>query len=113
MHQEVEGVAALAAAEALEGAALCVDGEGGRLLLVEGAQALVVAACLLEADVAADQVHQVDAIADQLNGLVGDPAQPRVPPGPVSCLPYQPDSSNQSDSSNRRTLANAPSASAS
>jgi hypothetical protein len=80
-HQEGEGVAAGVTAEAVEDLAVGVDVEGGGLLFVERTQTLVIAACGLEGDVAADELNEIDAIANRLDRLVGNSAhcqRPRV-----------------------------------
>ena len=74
-HQEAEGVAALAAAEALERLTLRRDYERGCLFFVEGAEAFVVATCGLEAYESTDEVDDVDAITNLLDDLVRDPSQ--------------------------------------
>jgi hypothetical protein len=60
-HQEADGVAVHAAAEAVIGLAGGADDEARGLLAVEGAQPLVVDAGLLELDVVAHDVDDVDA----------------------------------------------------
>ena len=60
LHDEVDGVAVRAATEAMEGAAPLVDGEGGRLLLVEGAQALHHRARARQAHAPAHRLGQAD-----------------------------------------------------
>ena len=67
--EELEGVAPGVAAEAVEDAELRVDGEGRRLLLVEGAEALPALAGPLEGDVGADEVHEVHPRPDLLDDL--------------------------------------------
>jgi hypothetical protein len=79
LHQERDGVAALLAAEAVEAAAIRADVEGRGLFVVEGTEAFVVGTRLLQRDEASDQADDVDAIADLLDGLFGDPAQPILP----------------------------------
>ena len=58
-HEEAEGVAAHAAAEAVEDALLGIDHEGGRLLAVEGTEALPVLSGLLQIHEAADDFDDV------------------------------------------------------
>ena len=60
LHDEVDGVAVRAATEAMEGAAPLVDGEGGRLLLVEGAQPLHHRARARQAHAPAHRLGQAD-----------------------------------------------------
>jgi hypothetical protein len=55
------------------------DDEGGGLLVVEGAEAFVGAPGGLEAHESPDEVDDVDAVADLLDGLVGNPPQPLSP----------------------------------
>ena len=71
LHDEGKGVAALAAAEAVEALRLGEDDEGGRLLLVEGAARLVAAPGPLQRRMAVDQLDDVDALADPLDLGVG------------------------------------------
>ena len=66
-----EDVPALGAAEAVVGAAVGVDVEGGRLLLVEGAQALEAAPGLLQRHRAGDEIDDVDALLDLVDRGVG------------------------------------------
>jgi hypothetical protein len=64
LHDEVDGAAALLAAEAVEEAALGVDVEARRLLLVEGAEAGERAAATRELDRLADEGDEVGALLD-------------------------------------------------
>ncbi len=64
MHQEREDVAALVAPEAVVALAIGIDVERGGLLVVERAEADVVAARLLQRQVATDDLDNVDAVAD-------------------------------------------------
>ena len=64
LHDEAEDVAAQPAAEALPGLASGGDDERGRLLPVEGAEALVAGPGLLERHLLADEVDDVDAALD-------------------------------------------------
>ena len=61
VHDEIDDVAALFAAEAVVDLLVRRDGEGGRFFIVEGAQAEEVAAVAGEGDVAGDHVHDVAA----------------------------------------------------
>src|SRR5207253_10427519 len=70
---EGDRVAALAAAEALEGAASLRDGEARRALLVEWAQPLVRAARLAELDDLLDEGQDLHRRLDALDRLVLDP----------------------------------------
>ena len=72
LHHERESVTALLAAEAVVAAAVGVHVEGGSLLAVEGTQALVTSAGALERDATPDELHEIHAIADSLDDLVGD-----------------------------------------
>ena len=98
LHQETDGIAADLTAEAVERLAFGIDVEGGRLLVVEGAEAYVVPTGLLELYVAPDEVDDVDAAADLADRGFGDSSQPvdSAPPEfawfllPVSLLPTGP-----------------------
>jgi hypothetical protein len=61
LHQEADGVAMRAAAEAVIELLGRVDAEARRFFAVEGAQPHVVGAAALELDVAADDLDDVDA----------------------------------------------------
>jgi len=74
LHQERERVPTTVAAEAVEDLPLRMDVEGGRLLVVEGAEALEAATGLAERDVTADEIDDVDAGSDRFDRLLGDPA---------------------------------------
>ena len=74
---EGEEVAALLAAEAVPGLHLLVQGEAGRLLLVEGTEARELAPALGQADVLGDDVDEVDARLDLVDGVVGPPRRHR------------------------------------
>ena len=91
-HEEAEGVAAHAAAEAVEDAALRIDGEGGGLLGVEGAEALPVLAGALEVHGLADELDHVhpgpDLVEDLGREAAGHqdcPNTATVAPAPPSC----------------------------
>src|SRR5437660_286494 len=68
-HEEPEGIAAGVTAEAMEDAALGIDGEGRGLLGMEGAEPLPVLAGTLEVHELADQLHDVQARADFVEEL--------------------------------------------
>src|SRR5439155_13860615 len=68
-HEEPEGIAAGVTAEAMEDAALGIDGEGRGLLGMEGAEPLPVLAGALEVHELADQLHDVQARADFVEEL--------------------------------------------
>ena len=75
LHDEGDDVAADLAAEAVEGAHARADREGRRLLVVEGAEALEVAAAgRPERDHLADHVGDVGPLLDEHDVLVPDPA---------------------------------------
>src|SRR5207249_7481211 len=78
LHHEIEDVASLAAPEALPRLAAGGDHERGRLLRVERAQPLVGLACLLEGNLFADQLDDVELRLD-----LGSDAD-RQPPSPSS-----------------------------
>src|SRR5207245_2444462 len=67
---EGEMIAPFPAAVAVVELFLRTDIEGWGLLLVEGAQSLEVAARLLQPQVLRDQVHQVQAVLDLLDGVL-------------------------------------------
>src|SRR4029077_18581422 len=71
-------VAALAAPEALEGAASRRDGEAGRALLVERTEALVRAAGLAQTDDVLDDREDLHRRLDALDRLVLDPGHALV-----------------------------------
>jgi hypothetical protein len=74
LHHERDGVAALLAAEAVEETLAGADLEGRRLLVVEGAQALEVAAArVLELQVFRDDGIDRDRVPDCLHVFVSDP----------------------------------------
>src|SRR5207237_2408314 len=73
-HQEANGVAVRAAAEAVIELLRGAHAERGRLLVMEWAQAAVVGAALLELDVAGDHVHDVHPIEQVLLERIGDHA---------------------------------------
>ena len=77
LHHEGEDGAALAAAEAVEEAALVADRERRRLLAVERAEADVVAPLPLQIDVGGDDLDDADPVPDGLERLVRDPARHR------------------------------------
>src|SRR6266404_5730737 len=81
-HQEAEGVAARAAAEAVVDVALRVDRERRGLLGVEGAEPLPVLARALELHHLADDLEDVDAGADLVEVLLGESARHGVRPQP-------------------------------
>ena len=73
---EGDRVPRLAAAEALEEAAVLVDVEARRLLLMEGAEPRPVSTALLECgDALEDEGGDVGAVADEGDGLGGDPGE--------------------------------------
>src|SRR5262249_22496371 len=91
-HQEAEGGAAHAAAEAVEDASLRIDREGGGLFGVEGAEALPVFPGALEVDGLTDQLGHVHPGADLVEDLGGEagghqlcPSTATVAPAPPSC----------------------------
>ncbi len=91
-HEEPEGVAAGAAAEAVEDAALGIDGEGRRLLGMERAEPLPVLAGALQVHELADELHHVQARADLIEELRAESghhtrrgARPPSEPPPRQC----------------------------
>ena len=72
LHEELEDVAALAAAEALEALALRVHREARGLLVVERAAGLPRGAGALEGDAVPDHLHDVGAGADVFDDGFGD-----------------------------------------
>ena len=75
LHDEVEGVAALLAAEAVEQALARADLEGRGLLVVEGAEALEVAAArVAQLEVLGDDGVDRDRVPYRLHVVVIDPA---------------------------------------
>jgi len=78
---EVEDVSAFVTAEAVERAPVRIHVERGRLLVMEGAEPLVAPARALEGDATPDELDHVDAVANLLDDLVGNPAHGR-PPNP-------------------------------
>ena len=74
LHEETDGVATAAAAEALVDLFGRRYREGRGLLIVERAEAKVVGAPFLELDEAADDLDDVDAAEDLLYGVLGDQA---------------------------------------
>ena len=75
LHHEVDGVAALLAAEAVEEPLARADLEGGGLLVVEGAQALEVAAArVAQLEVLGDDGVDRDRVPNRLHVLVVDPS---------------------------------------
>ena len=71
LHEEAKGPAPLAAAEAVEDLLVLVDGKGGGLLVVEGAQPPVVGPLLGEGDIGGHHVHDIDPAAELLQEPVG------------------------------------------
>ena len=71
---EADDVAAPLAAEAVPGLHLLVNPEAGRLLLVEGTEAGVLAALLAQADVLLDEVEEVESRLDLVDEVVRIPA---------------------------------------
>jgi hypothetical protein len=69
--EELEHVAADAAAEAVEVALVAVDVERRRLLAVERAEALVGGASLLERDVVLDDDDDVGVVLEVVDELLG------------------------------------------
>ena len=63
-HDEIDGIAAGLAAEAVEELAIRVNAEAGRLLLVEGAKAAIPAAGAFELDRLADEFDDVGGLQD-------------------------------------------------
>ena len=95
LHQEADRVAMHAAAEAVVGLARGADDEAGRLLAVEGAQALVVDAGLLQRHGAAHHVDDVGAGEQVLDEALGYHAAessgaPGAPGPPLAALPRMP-----------------------
>ena len=82
VHEEADGVAVLAAAEAVVELLGRADGEAGRLFRVERAQARKVGPGLLQLHVAADDVHDVGAGEKLLDEVLGD--------GHAAILPWPP-----------------------
>src|SRR5690606_5282826 len=79
LHHERDGVAALLAAEAVEEALGGADLEGGRLLVVEGAQPLEVAAAgVAQLEVLGDDGVDRDRVPYRLHVLVVDPSSHTV-----------------------------------
>ncbi len=72
LHDEGELVAMLAAGEAMIEALLVVDGEGRRLLLVEGRQPLPFAACPLQGHAAGDHLAHGQPGADLIEERIGE-----------------------------------------
>src|ERR1700737_3757811 len=70
LHDEGEVVAALPAAIAMPELLFRRHIEGWGLLLMEGAEALQIPPRLLQSQVFRDEVHQVKAILDLLNGIL-------------------------------------------
>src|SRR5262249_20206346 len=68
---ELEDVPARAAPEAVEEAAIAMDGEGRRFLAVERTEALVARAGLAERDVVRDHGHDVGGAADLVDERLG------------------------------------------
>src|SRR5262249_14712854 len=91
-HDEVEDVAALAAAEALPGVARGRDRERWRLLAVEGAQALVRRAGLLQLDGSADAVADAHLVLDLGRAAARQTAPPPARPGSSKVDPPGPPS---------------------
>src|SRR5262249_38938898 len=89
-HEEAEGIATHAAAEAVEDAALRVDGEGGRLLAVEGAEALPVLARAFEVHELADDLDDVHAGADLVEDLRGEASRHQDCPSTATVAPAPP-----------------------
>src|SRR5581483_7428823 len=88
LHDEGKGVAARAAAEALPGLSLGEDVEGGRLLAVERAERAVAAPGLPQRDGTADEIDQIDAGLDFLDGRRRHAVTPGSPsPSAAGCLP--------------------------
>src|SRR5579885_3410946 len=69
-HNEIEDAAARVASEAMKESALGIDRERRGLLLMEWAEADVVAAGALEADVRADNLDDIGALANLLDLVV-------------------------------------------
>ena len=81
LHDEVDDAAALAAAEAVIDLLVLVDGEAGRLLAVEGAEAEQVRpAAFGEPDIGAHHVHNVVPVGQLLEERVGKLRHARSPP---------------------------------
>jgi hypothetical protein len=72
LHQEADGVAVLAAAEAVVELLARADRERGRLFPVEGAQPHVIGAALLQLHVPADDLHHVGPREQLLDERLGD-----------------------------------------
>ena len=68
LHDEVDGVAALAAAEALEDALGGGDGERGGLLVMERTQSQVVDAAFLQRHELLHHIRYLDGVEDSLDG---------------------------------------------
>ena len=79
VHQKADGVAILAAAKAVIELLAGTDGEGGRLLAVERAQAHEVGAALPELHVASHDIDHVDAREQFLDERLGN-GHPRIVP---------------------------------
>src|SRR5579883_73751 len=88
LHDEVEHVAAGAAAEALVELVRGIDGKRGRLLVMEGAQAgIAVRARPFQPNVLADHADDVDRPLDllrEIHGALGILSRRAMPRGPIS-----------------------------
>ena len=70
LHDEVDGVSALAAAEALEDALGGRDGEGGCLLVMERTEAQIVDSSSLQRNELRNNVHYLRSVKDPFYGGV-------------------------------------------
>ncbi len=72
LADEVDGIAAHAAAKAVKALGVRVDVERGRLFAVEGAQAAIQPPLPLELHIAAHHIHDIGAAGQFLNVFVWD-----------------------------------------
>src|SRR4029453_8992289 len=76
-----EGVPARVAPEAVEEVELRVNGEGGRLFLMEGTEPLPALARPLEGHHRPHEVHEIHRPPGLVQGLGGPPHRPALRPG--------------------------------
>src|ERR1041385_1188920 len=89
-REELEDVAARAAAEAVEESLGAVDGERRRLLAVERAESLVALAGELERRDLADEVDDVGGLADAADDVVVEVEQRHQPSSTATVAPSPP-----------------------
>src|SRR4029077_3805698 len=89
-HEEAEGIASHAAAEAVEDAPLGIDGERRGLLGVEGAEALPVLAGFFQVHEAADELDDVHPRADLVEDGRGEAARHQLCPSMATVAPAPP-----------------------